>query len=46
LNGGSGIGKTASIILFIQLTYFQTKYIYKALKDDEKIKELEELIKL
>jgi hypothetical protein len=33
ITGGFGISKTVSIVLFIHLTYHQTKYVYKAFKD-------------
>jgi hypothetical protein len=36
LTGGFGISKTVSIILYIHLSYFQTIYVYEALKDKEK----------
>jgi hypothetical protein len=33
ITGGFGISKTVSLVLFIHLTYHQTQYVYKALKD-------------
>jgi hypothetical protein len=46
LVGGSGISKTASIILYIHLSYHQTRFIYEASKDNKIKQELAKLIKL
>jgi hypothetical protein len=46
LTGGYGISKTVSIILFIHLTYHQTRFIYEASKDEKKQEEYDKLVKL
>jgi hypothetical protein len=46
LTSSSGISKTVSIILFIHLSYHQTRFIYEASKDDKKKKEYNKLVKL
>jgi hypothetical protein len=46
LTGRVGISKTVSIILFIHLSYHQTRFIYEASKDEKKKEEYNKLLKL
>jgi hypothetical protein len=44
--GCSGISKTVSIILFIHLSYHQTRFVFEASKDEKKKEEYVKLAKL
>jgi hypothetical protein len=46
MTGGSGTSKTVSIILFIQLFNYQTRFVFETLGDEEKKKEYDKIISL
>jgi hypothetical protein len=46
LTGCFGISKTVSTILFIHLSYHQTRFIYEASKDEKKKEEYDKIVKL